>query len=464
MSDQPPTFDDPAGPGVRPTSVDLRRGADAAGAESLMDPAAKSLADALRITYRLLQLAMVVLIALFALSGFKSVNQGERAIRLLFGARSGGELDPGFHMSAPHPFGELITVQTAAPLIALDGPSAFWPSLAAEEQKLSVAELAGGGRDALDPVTDGSLITSDGFIAHVKATVKYRRESPTMFVKNLDPDSETDLVKAAAKRGIVRAAASMTMDQLLSNQGVETIAKAVAQQTLDDLQTGLYIEQFSVGPGMPPRHVANNYNLPQSAESERAKSIQDAQAERAKVLNAAAGEAADALLVQIDRYAEQLRLGDKGAAERTQGVIDRLLVGEPVEVDGQTANPQVFGRVKQLLQQADLDRKFVKFSAETDAARFKVIRRSYAANPSVVLTGEWTGAYRKFLERDSVQMQVLPPGIKSLILMVNKDPQISKEQYEKYWQKKNLENLQKARQQQERERLERPVPTTATSG
>jgi hypothetical protein len=71
-----------------PASVTIRRRDDGDGLDGApsLDPATKSLADALRITYRLLQASMVVLIGLYVLSGFQSVKESERGIRLTMAA------------------------------------------------------------------------------------------------------------------------------------------------------------------------------------------------------------------------------------------------------------------------------------------------------------------------------------------------------------------------------------------
>jgi membrane protease subunit HflK len=469
MSDQPPIFEPGAPPPPPPrtegrsASVDLRRAELPDDApESLMDPAAKSLADALRVTYTLLQGAMVVLVVLFLLSGFQSVNAGERAVRLLFGARSGGDLGPGFQWSAPHPIGELVKVQVAAPLVTLD--TDFWPLLADNEKSMTAEQLAGGGRDALDPVTDGSVITGEGFLAHVKAQVKYRRDDPAKYLRALHDGSETALVSAAVRRGIVRAAASLTMDQVLARQPLEERALAVAQETLDAVDCGLTIEQLTVPDAMPPRRVATEYYKPQSAEAERAKALQDAEAERERILHATAGPAAAVILEQIDRYEEQVRLGDRAAAERTQAVIDALLAGEPATIDGERVTLPVYGRVKQVLEEARLERLRTVSAAASDAERFAVIRRSFAANPDVVLSGEWADSVRAFATRRSVQLQMMPAGLRSLVLMINRDPILSKEQYEDYWRQRNLQIREEVRQRRARENLERrvtPAPAVA---
>src|SRR5262249_54239227 len=60
--------------------VDAEVGAEAAMREA-MDPANQSLADALRLSFRVLQGVMVVLVILFVFSGVQTVEQGQSGVQ-----------------------------------------------------------------------------------------------------------------------------------------------------------------------------------------------------------------------------------------------------------------------------------------------------------------------------------------------------------------------------------------------
>jgi hypothetical protein len=73
-----------------------RRGASAqytvsasAGAEAAMrqamDPANQSLGEALRLSYRVLQVAILVLVVVFLFSGFQQVQDGQTGVKTFFG-------------------------------------------------------------------------------------------------------------------------------------------------------------------------------------------------------------------------------------------------------------------------------------------------------------------------------------------------------------------------------------------
>src|SRR5262249_31462780 len=160
------------------------------------------------ITFRILQLAMIVLAILFAFSGFQSVREGERGIRLLFGKIRAANLDPGFRFSFPYPVGELVRVNTGAVNLSLD--RAFWPYVDEASRSRPIDQLPRTA--SLNPANDGSLLTADNNIAHTQWSVVYRREKPDLYAQNVFTEDEKKLVMMAVQRGIVHATAQVTID------------------------------------------------------------------------------------------------------------------------------------------------------------------------------------------------------------------------------------------------------------
>ena len=76
-----------------------------------MDPANQSLAEALRLSYRVLQVVIVILVGLFLVSGCQNVGPGQSGVMTFFGKIQtvGGSqaLEPGRHWSRwPFPAGD----------------------------------------------------------------------------------------------------------------------------------------------------------------------------------------------------------------------------------------------------------------------------------------------------------------------------------------------------------------------
>lgn len=425
-------------------SVTIRRrdDDDRDGGPSL-DPATKSLADALKITYRLLQAAMVVLIGLYVLSGFQSVKESERGIRLTMGRLSARDLPPGFQFSLPAPFGELVKVQTGLQTQEID--KQFFPRLSEHEEKMMVDKDKGtsalaGGTDSLDPDADGHLLTADGNIAHARWSVTYQRSDAGLNASNIDPDSERQIVAAAASRGVVRAAASLTIDDLLrkqvdtsqssvSSSRIETLARDAAQAALDQIESGIQITDLTMTVAIPPRFVMASFDRVSGAQSQAAKLIETARTERNDKLTQAAGEAAPLLLDMIDDYeAELTRIqqgaGDPSKAAAALDTIDRVLQREEVAIDGQPARVRVSGKVSQIIDDARQYRTSVVNLASGDFQVFKAKKELFDSNPLVMITSDWTQAFTGVLNNEAVQSVFLPEDLARQVLLINRDPRI----------------------------------------
>lgn len=420
----------------RAASVQLRDSGDGgADLATLMDPATKSLADALRITYRVLQLGMIVLVIVFVFSGVGTVQTNEKGVRLQSGRIESDDLAPGMHFTLPAPFGELVTIPAGVETVKLNDE--FWPNLAAADKLKSPEELKNSPRGKLDPATDGSLITADGSLAHARVTVTFRRERVQQYLSSVESrDVAEAMVRVAVRRGVVHAAAGVTIDEFLSGRpdadrkdGVRDFAatvKTVAQRTLDEMQCGILLGDLSIQDPTPPIDVIKDF---QKVSEEDAKAIQQreqATEEAAKIRAAAAGQNAGSILKLIDRYDQALTRRDDEAAKAELAKIDDLLDGKPVTVDG-TELKGVGGKAAATLSAASEYRSSVVSRARADAGQFAVKLDSFRKNPSVMVAGEWTEAFRAFLAQKNVEVMSLPPGTSTIELLLNSDPTLRRE-------------------------------------
>jgi hypothetical protein len=78
-------------------------------------------------------------------SGFQTVREGERGLSVLFGRANRDNLEPGFHFSAPYPFGELVKIGTGNESVKL--LREFWPYTSeGREETRSTVERPGAAR------------------------------------------------------------------------------------------------------------------------------------------------------------------------------------------------------------------------------------------------------------------------------------------------------------------------------
>lgn len=408
-----------------------------------LDPAQQSLAEALRITFFILQLGMLALIGLFLLSGAKQIKEAERGVRLTFGKVVEQDVPPGLHLGWPYPIGEFVTVQTGQQSLRLD--DSFFPMLSSGQRSRSLDELGAVARFGLVPGTDGSLLTADGNIVHLRPTAVYRRQSPGDFVRNMLPGSEESIVRAAIERAVTQTLATLTLEQVLkqgvgnaaAGEGVSVDAEAgpqssiaarvrrLAQEMLDAQGSGIVLEEVALRDITPPLSLRSSFAEVQSAQSQAEQRREQADRERRERLSQVAGQAAELILARIDAYEQALELQDENA-EDILAQIDLLLLGEPVEIDGQTRRAMVSGETTNLLNGARRYRTEIESRYRSFAQTFAVKLEQYRTNPGLLVTREWTEALTSFFARQSVETNFLPAGMLPELL-INRDPDVARE-------------------------------------
>jgi hypothetical protein len=147
-----------------------------------MDPANQPLADALRLSFRVLQAVMVVLIVLFLASGFRTVDDGHSGVKTVWGDIV-TRLSPGPHFSVyPYPIAEFITFRAENRSVDLGESFTMRTGGRSQQEMTEQTEIT----TVLTPGRDGSLITRDGDLAHLDLSAKYEVEEPLKFVRQID--------------------------------------------------------------------------------------------------------------------------------------------------------------------------------------------------------------------------------------------------------------------------------------
>src|ERR1700722_889139 len=125
------------------------------------DAGSRALAEALKSSFFIVQVVMVILVGVFLFSGFFKVGLQERAIVLRFGAPVGGEdhalLGPGLHWSLPYPIDEVVRIPYSE--IQQVKSSVGWYFTTSVNEGLEREEMPGPG---LNPAIDSYVITGDG--------------------------------------------------------------------------------------------------------------------------------------------------------------------------------------------------------------------------------------------------------------------------------------------------------------
>jgi len=304
MNDHPHSPDGMPDPGLPP--------------ETPMDAGSQALAEALRSSFAIVKVVMVLLVLLFLASGFFTVGPQERAIILRFGRAQGeGEkalLLPGLHWSFPYPIDESIRVSISG--LQQVRSSVGWYAVT-PEQELSGAEPPAGA--TLNPIAEGYALTGDANIIHTKATLTYRIKDPVRYVFSFV--NASNAVQNALDNALLRAASRFRVDDVLTRDiaGFQEVVRRQVTQSAERQDLGILVEQCAVQ-SVPPRQLKDAFANVLKAEVMRSKVLNEARGSENQVTNKASADAESRInLAQSDRAR---LVSDVGAqAERFQEIL-----------------------------------------------------------------------------------------------------------------------------------------------
>ncbi len=415
----------------RPASVQLRAGQSGSDVSSLMDPANQSLAEALKITYRIIQLTMLGLVVAYAASGFQSVKTTETGIRVTLGEAESQPVPPGFAFSLPAPLGEVVKIDTSAQTMDMDRQ--FFQGVREEDRRKAVTELEGQAKFRLDPIADGHNLMGDLSIGHTRWKVQYQRSANGVldYARNINPQSEWLLVNRAVMRGVVQAVAQVSIDELLKDQPdaerkgpmplVQSLAREIAQKTLDENRSGIVISNLDMDTRTPPLNLRRDFATVDSSKAEARREVESAEQERRTKMANTAGEAADDLLKLVREFETHLSAGDRAQADATLETLNGILDGSKPTPGGK----MLAGQASATIKEAQSYRSGVARRAAADAELYKAKQAIYRTNPKLLVTGDWAEAYQQMMSRgEKVVVWYVPPG--ALDLWLNTDPEIAR--------------------------------------
>lgn len=401
-----------------------------------LDPAQQSLAEALRVSFGILKIAMVGLLIAYAFSGTFSVGSNEVALRLRFGDYVGDPgnrvLERGTYLAAPFPIEQVVKVDTRPASLTLE--KEFWFETTKDDSGLTRSQLQGRKAMPLNPLRDGSLITGDSGIVHAQWKLTWRVGDPEAFLTHVGsrPLAES-IVRLVAQQGIVQSVAQLTAEDLLRGIVNREQAIGLMQQRLADMRTGVVIDQLTLDKVSAPMRVAGSFDAVTSAESDRAGRIVAAQQDRARILGETAGEAAGPILGLVATYEQAVEQGDEATARTSLLALDaslaELRVGEVT----------IGGEVARIVNTAKTYRTQIVEQVASEAQAFQQLLPQYQQNPRLVLSKLWEDAREGILTGD-VETFYTVPG--QLELQLNRDPELQKQR-----QKEQLRTRKRAQKE-----------------
>ena len=409
-----------------------------------LDPANQSLSDALRRSFGVLKLLMVVMVILYLLSGWFSVKPGEEGFIVRFGRIVGtganertkaATLGPGWHWSWPYPFEQWQTVSTQERRL----PVEFMFMRTDAEKATGKLEYKYDNR--LDPRRDDYLITGDVNIIHATLVINYRVTNSVEYITHVYPSGkrsandirgataesypEYDLMRDLARAAVVETAASMpALDIRGSGQSafLEAVGAKLEKQlkhladagtpvglSIDARNGVLAAKSGSVEAILPPRQVQEDFDKVIAKENEKSRMIAEAEANARQTLTETAGERFAELSDALnDEFTALLAASEARSKEGAQGpsATDLAAKRERVEklLDVST------GQAQAIIQLYRKNYNEMVSEARSDHDQIQQLKPDFDKAPQVVLSRLRDDMFAEALKNDKINKWYVPSG------------------------------------------------------
>ena len=260
-------------------------------ASEVQDAGTQALAEALRSSFAIVKIVMLLMVLAFFSSGFFTVGPSEKAVILRFGKPVGeGQkalLGSGWHWSFPYPIDEVVKIPITEQQTLQSTVGWYFTT---PEQELSGEELPGGA--SLNPAIDGYAITADRNIIHARAKLYYHIDEPIRYVFNFVSASNT--IQNALNNSLLYTAAHFKVDDALYNDqaGFQDAVLHRVSDLTDQAQLGIVIDQCVINGIIPPRQLKDVFAQVITARENRNKALNEAHSKANDILLNAGARAA----------------------------------------------------------------------------------------------------------------------------------------------------------------------------
>jgi membrane protease subunit HflK len=254
------------------------------------DAGSQALSEALRSSFVIVKIIMVVLVLAFFSSGFFTVGPQEKAIILRMGKPVGeGEqalLNSGAHWAFPQPIDEIVRIPSS---LVQDAQSSIGWMLTPEERRMGMPLPQTG--NSLDPASTSYALTADTNIIQVIAMLHYRITEPIHF--HFDFVDAATFVTNDLNNSLLYATSLFPVDDVLTRQ--RTAFREAVTTRMEELirqqDLGISVDRLDVD-AVPPTYLLAKFNEVDTAAQKRNTARTQAQSYANTTLAVARGEAA----------------------------------------------------------------------------------------------------------------------------------------------------------------------------
>jgi membrane protease subunit HflK len=243
---------------------------------------------------RLVSLLIVVVIAIYFLTGIYAVQPEELGVVVRFGRVVAEGVPPGIHYHLPRPFEKVYKPKTA-----------------------EIKQVFVGSVDGRRATGGLEMITGDTNVIMLQVIIQYAISKPVSYL--FSTEEPENLVAYIGEEALARIVGSMGVDDLLTTEKLKAqdMIKARVQEVLNTYDVGVevigaYFQEIS-----PPVEVAYAFRDVASAREDRNRIINEAEGYRNTILPTTRG-LAQGIVSDAEGYSKE-------RVERATGEADRFL-------------------------------------------------------------------------------------------------------------------------------------------
>lgn len=399
-------------------------GAAEVESQPALDAASSSLADALRMSFRILTFVIVLLVALFLVRGFFTVESGRKAVVVRFGFTDSSMVkDQGLRYALPYPIDEVFVVEVQPKTLEVN---TFWSKTTEEAKQDQTEKGKEKAPEAVVPdAEDGFMLTGDLNVLQARWNVTYQieRDSQSVFnyyTKISDREKEQALVRSALQSAVLREMTKVRVAEVYPNPGdLGSRVCKIMNDMLAALECGMSVSSVAVIDIRPPKDVKASFDQVLQTQQNTRTMLTAVETDATKTLIATAGAIGPEMGKKIDRWWVARAANDAATMQQIENDLHQDFL-------------QAGGECKTLISDANAYAVSVESSAKSDAGQFRELmkipardRKAFLEHARVaVLQDVIDNCYEKFLYHPSTDSKTSG----TLELWINRDPNLIKEQ------------------------------------
>jgi len=261
-----------------------------------------------------LAIIALILVGLWASTGFFRVQPNEQGIVLVFGDWDGQLLGEGLHWNWPAPIGEYDTPRVTE----------------VRKTEVGFVTLESRRGDMENEVLAESLmLTGDENIIDIDFEVFWQINNAGFYLFEIrDPEETVKAVAESVMREVV-CQTDLTAALTTGRSQIEGQARSLMQEVLDSYQSGIQVQDVKLKKSDTPPEVIDEFRDVQAAGADQQALINEAEANANRILPEARGQAA-IIIQEAEAYRSQVVNRATGEAARFISVYDEYRQAEDV--------------------------------------------------------------------------------------------------------------------------------------